>query len=209
MCPRRAGGAPGGAQSLADEGRWVDIDLLLGSLEPGDLVPEEHELHAIALALTRRDDPAAAAMERAHSGWLEVGDTRRAARSAWWLGMYLMDLGHRAPAMGWFQRGARIVEEAELDESSMMRMGDSGYLRAFDKGTGEKVWEHHMTPTPHGTPMTYLHEGRQVLVVAVGGSTQPAELVAFALPRASDSSTTAGRRPRETISPRRVPSTSR
>jgi DNA-binding NarL/FixJ family response regulator len=105
----------GSAQSLADEGRWVDIDLLLGSVEPGDLVPEEQELHAVALALTRRDDHAAAAMERAHNGWLEVGDPRRAARSAWWLGMYLMDLGHRAPALGWFQRGARIVEEAELD----------------------------------------------------------------------------------------------
>ena len=114
----------GSAQSLADEGRWVDIDLLLGSVEPGDLVPEEHELHAIALALTRRDDHAAAAMERAHNGWREVGDTRRAARSAWWLGTYLMDLGHRAPAMGWFQRGARIVEEAELDcmERSMFLM---------------------------------------------------------------------------------------
>jgi quinoprotein glucose dehydrogenase len=75
-----------------------------------------------------------------------------------------------------------FIIQAELDESSMLRMGDAGYLRAYDKRTGEKVWEHHMTPTPHGTPMTYLHQGRQYLVVAVGGMTQKAELVAFALP---------------------------
>ena len=29
------------------------------------------------------------------------------------------------------------------------------------------------------TPMTYMHEGNQYVVVAIGGSRQPAELVAF------------------------------
>ncbi len=30
--------------------------------------------------------------------------------------------------------------------------------------------------------MTYMHEGRQYVVVSVGGNGQPAELVALALP---------------------------
>ena len=34
----------------------------------------------------------------------------------------------------------------------------------------------------NGTPMTYLHEGKQYVVVAVGGTDYPAELVALALP---------------------------
>ena len=31
-------------------------------------------------------------------------------------------------------------------------------------------------------PMTYMHEGRQYVLIAVGGGGQPAEIVAFALP---------------------------
>ncbi len=34
-----------------------------------------------------------------------------------------------------------------------------------------------------GSPMTYMVDGRQYLVVAVGGSGDEAELIAFALPR--------------------------
>ncbi len=56
------------------------------------------------------------------------------------------------------------------------------FLRAFDKGTGELVWEHLMDEPPHGTPMTYLHQGRQYLVVATGGAGDPAYLIAYALP---------------------------
>ena len=33
-----------------------------------------------------------------------------------------------------------------------------------------------------GGPMTYMHEGKQYIVVAVGGSESPAEYVALALP---------------------------
>ena len=55
-------------------------------------------------------------------------------------------------------------------------------MRAFDKKTGAVVWEHRMTEPPFGTPMTYLHRGRQYLVVATGGAGTPGRLVAFALP---------------------------
>jgi glucose dehydrogenase len=34
----------------------------------------------------------------------------------------------------------------------------------------------------NGTPMTYLHDGKQYVVVAVGSTDHPAELVALALP---------------------------
>ncbi len=33
-----------------------------------------------------------------------------------------------------------------------------------------------------GTLMTYLHDGRQYLVVAIGGIEHPAEFIALALP---------------------------
>jgi quinoprotein glucose dehydrogenase len=56
------------------------------------------------------------------------------------------------------------------------------FLRAFDKKSGAVVWEHRMKEPPFGTPMTYLHKGRQYLIVATGGAGTPGRLVAFALP---------------------------
>jgi quinoprotein glucose dehydrogenase len=54
-------------------------------------------------------------------------------------------------------------------------------LRAFDKATGALVWEFEPPSRPMASPMTYMHQGKQYLVVAAGLG--PAtELIAFALP---------------------------
>ena len=53
---------------------------------------------------------------------------------------------------------------------------------ALDKATGETLWSIDLGVGQNGTPMTYLHEGKQYVVVAVGGTDYPAELVALALP---------------------------
>ena len=54
-------------------------------------------------------------------------------------------------------------------------------FRAYDKATGEVVWETELPSGTTGAPMTYLHEGRQLIVVAIGGNGSPAEFVAFGL----------------------------
>ena len=55
-------------------------------------------------------------------------------------------------------------------------------FRAHDKATGEIVAEIELPANQTGLPMTYMHEGRQYIVVAVGARRHPAELVALALP---------------------------
>lgn len=55
-------------------------------------------------------------------------------------------------------------------------------LRAYDKRTGELLAEIELPANATGSPMTYLVNGKQYIVVAVGGSNIPAELVALALP---------------------------
>ena len=55
-------------------------------------------------------------------------------------------------------------------------------LRAHDKATGEVVAEFELPANQTGLPMTYLHGGRQYIVVAVGARGHPGELVALALP---------------------------
>ena len=53
---------------------------------------------------------------------------------------------------------------------------------ALDKATGDTLWSIDLGVGQNGTPMTYLHGGKQYVVVAIGGTDYPAELVALALP---------------------------
>jgi quinoprotein glucose dehydrogenase len=69
-----------------------------------------------------------------------------------------------------------------------MALSSTGFfLRAFDKKSGKVLWEHQMDVAPTGVPMTYMHAGKQYVVVAVGGAGKPAQLRAFALPGAPSS----------------------
>jgi len=55
-------------------------------------------------------------------------------------------------------------------------------FRALDKKTGNVIHEMALPAMATGVPMTYMVNGRQFVVVAVGASGVPAELVALALP---------------------------
>jgi quinoprotein glucose dehydrogenase len=55
-------------------------------------------------------------------------------------------------------------------------------LRAYDKATGKDVGSVFMPAQQTGSPMTYLHDGKQYIVVAIGGGNYPGELLAFRLP---------------------------
>ena len=56
-------------------------------------------------------------------------------------------------------------------------------ITAYDKDTGEYLGSVELPSTPWGNPITYLYEGKQHILVAVGGRPgDPAELIALALP---------------------------
>jgi glucose dehydrogenase len=55
-------------------------------------------------------------------------------------------------------------------------------FRAFDKATGEVVWETELPAGTTGAPITYMHQGKQYVVVAIGGRNYAPEWIAFALP---------------------------
>jgi quinoprotein glucose dehydrogenase len=54
-------------------------------------------------------------------------------------------------------------------------------LRAYDKATGKEVGAVYMPAPQGGGPMTYLWNGKQYIVVAIGGPGYSAELLAFKL----------------------------
>jgi len=59
-------------------------------------------------------------------------------------------------------------------------------IRAFDRETGEIVWEHQLPAAGYATPATYMVNGKQFVVIAAGGgklgSKSGDAYVAFALP---------------------------
>jgi quinoprotein glucose dehydrogenase len=54
-------------------------------------------------------------------------------------------------------------------------------LRAYDKATGNEVGAVFMPAQQSGSPMTYMLNGKQYIIVAIGGGTFPSEYMAFKL----------------------------
>jgi len=73
--------------------------------------PEDLERCALAALMLGRDDDANSIFERAHGLWLERGETRRALRTAIWIGMNLGYRGAVGPAGGWLSRAQRLLEQ--------------------------------------------------------------------------------------------------
>ncbi len=60
-------------------------------------------------------------------------------------------------------------------------------LRAYDKGSGAEVGAVYLPAPQSGSPMTYMLNGRQYLVIAVSGAGYSGELIAFRAPASSES----------------------
>ena len=59
-------------------------------------------------------------------------------------------------------------------------------LRAYDKKTGKEVGAVFMPAPQSGSPMTYMHNGKQYIVVAVSGGPYSGEYIAYTLPSESE-----------------------
>ena len=83
------------------------------------------------------------------------------------------------------------IRPSPLLTKTLLFLGEAGALsgdpggkmfRAYDKATGAVVAEIELPSKTTGAPMTYMHEGKQYIVVAVSTREHPAELVALSLP---------------------------
>jgi len=73
-----------------------------------------------------------------------------------------------------------IGDGAEVFGGTHPEMLGRGF-RAYDKATGEVLWETELDAGVTSAPMTYVHAGRQYVVVGIGGRTHDSEWVALAL----------------------------
>ncbi len=59
-------------------------------------------------------------------------------------------------------------------------------LRAYDKKTGKEVGSVLMPAPQSGSPMTYMVDGKQYIIVSVSGGAYSGEYIAYALPNGSN-----------------------
>jgi quinoprotein glucose dehydrogenase len=90
-------------------------------------------------------------------------------------------------------RTGRVGRIGTLTTKSLVIAGEAGFatlpsgergamLRAYDKRTGAEVGAVEMPAPQTGSPMTYMLDGVQFLVVSIAGANFPAELIAYRLP---------------------------
>ena len=90
-------------------------------------------------------------------------------------------------------RTGRVGRVGTLNTKTLVIAGEAGtfttssgevgaMLRAYDKFTGQEVGEVYMPTGVSGSPMTYMHDGKQYVVTAISGGGFAGELMAFRLP---------------------------
>ena len=137
-----------------------------------------------------------AALERHHRHRYEsAASTSGRARSAERLSAIRNHPALKGLKLDFDNMGQPGVRPGPLVTKTLLFLAEAGNLsgdpggpmfRAYDKRTGAVVAEIELPSKASGAPMTYMHEGRQYIVIAVATREHPAELVALALPK-SDS----------------------
>ena len=86
------------------------------------------------------------------------------------------------PKTGKPVRGGTLVTKSLLFVSVGWQLVGEPILQAFDKRTGERIAMIDLPAIVTGVPMTYMLDGKQYIVAAVGAVNHPGELVALTLP---------------------------
>ena len=56
------------------------------------------------------------------------------------------------------------------------------FLWAFDPDNGQLISQTELPSNAQGAPISYMADGKQVIVIPIGGANQPAKLIALSLP---------------------------
>ncbi len=93
----------------------------------------------------------------------------------------LPPLGQTGRAAPLLTREFLFLGEGDMVGLSMPRLSGGNMFRAYDKQTGDVVWEADLGAGTTSPPISYLYQGKQYIVVGVGGVDHPAELVALTI----------------------------
>ncbi len=97
-------------------------------------------------------------------------------------GLNLPPLGQPGRAAPLVTKTLLFVGEGDPINLATPPWGGGTKFRAYDKASGAVLWETDLPAGTTGAPMTYVHRGKQFIVMAIGSQAYASELVAFALP---------------------------
>ena len=104
-----------------DRRAWTEArELLTRADETAPLAAEDLERLATASYLAGREPDFLAVLERAHHACQKGGDSLRAARCAFWLGLRWMLRGEAGRATAWLARARRLVEARDCVEQGYL-----------------------------------------------------------------------------------------
>jgi len=117
-------------------GAWLDAYRALSDADRAEpLGAQDLDRLATSAYMLGRDDEYLAILGRAHQARVEAGETRAAARNAFWIGMHLLLRDAVAEGSGWIARAQRLVEHED-------ECAEQGYLlmpRAFQQVFGGRI----------------------------------------------------------------------
>ena len=91
-------------------------------------------------------------------------------------------LGGAVPSSAIVTRTLLFATEADQITGRTPPSSGGTKFKALDKATGKLIWEIELEAGANGVPMTYMFNGKQYIVFAIGGQNHGAELVALSLP---------------------------
>lgn len=99
-------------------------------------------------------------------------------------GLNLPPLGQPSRDMPLLTKTLLFVSQGDplMVRTPPMRPKFGNKLRAYEKTSGKVVWEMELPAGSTGAIMTYVHAGKQYIVVPIGSRTHSAEFVALSLP---------------------------
>ncbi len=100
--------------------------------------------------------------------------------------------GLNIPRTGRLARGNVLLTKTLFFAGVSVHLDGEPVLQAFDKATGNRIAAIRLPGLATGAPMTYMLNGKQYIVVAVGGRDLPGEFVALTLPSEDSSISTPG-----------------
>jgi DNA-binding CsgD family transcriptional regulator len=99
---------------------------------------EDLELLATSAYLSGREDEFLRVLERAHQAHLHAGDSVRAARCAFWIGLRLLLCGETGRATGWLARAQRLLAQRDCVEQGYLLLPIAQQRLA--QGNGEAAY---------------------------------------------------------------------
>ena len=96
-------------------------------------------------------------------------------------GLDLPKLGFPGRPAPLLTRTLLFIGEGSPNMLAMPRFGGGKMFRAYDKETGEVLWETELPAGTSGAPMTYMADGSQYVVVAVSDANHHAEFIALSV----------------------------